>query len=252
MNSPICIALLLSTICLLGCNSSTSDSTIKDALSDAAGKKTANSCLLDYTEKLDALLTPEIAAATAGRDTAGTTYKYSKVLKNPVYHSVGYSWETDRTVEKNVVGFTIQVPVSDEVTLYGIQAVSLAAFKESRRNRTDEELEMAAKAMENALSGQTDNPEIKKRLKQLEEMGVDPETVVGTGKSLSGIAGEISQAYTFIPGLADAASWNAIEQRLYVNHQGAEFSVSVILGNDKEANKQKTIRLAHRLLDSCK
>lgn len=247
-------ALLFGMIYLPGCSSSGSESSLKDELEKVTqakgGKAGGNTCLLKYAEKLDELLTAEIAGETMNSDAADAEFDYSQLLSNPVHHSVRYAWKGSRTRMLKIGANEVEVPVKDQVTLHGIASVTPDEFRRSRRNVTDEELAEMNRRIEEALSGKTENEAVKKQLEKLEKLGVDKSTVAGAGSAIGGMAGKVAQSYSEVPGLGDAAAWNSHEQRLYVLDDGVEFSVSVDLG-DINVNKEKSVTLAKKILDIC-
>jgi len=245
--------LLSGVIILQGCSSSGSENSLNDLENATAskGKSGGNKCLLDYAEKLDELLTRELAGETVQYTPEDAEKDYSKVLSNPLYHSVRYSWKSDRTKSMSFGAHEVMVPVRDEVALYGINPVTYDEFKQRRRNVTDEELAEMNKRISETLSGQTENEAVKKQLEKLEKMGVDQSTVQGMSSSVTGMAGKVAQSYSEVSGLGDAAAWNSYEQRLYVLDRGVEFAVAVSAGEDENVNKEKSVALAKKILNIC-
>lgn len=248
-------AFVSASICLGNCSSSTSESNLKDELEKVAGsgdtKAGGNSCLLSYVEKLDQLLTADLAGEASGYKSEEAKVDYSKVLKNPSTHQVRYAWKGDRKKTMNIAGMDRQIPVDDEVILFGIKAVSREDFKRNRRNATDEEVAAMNAQIEKALSGKSDNEAVNKQLEKLEKMGVDKKSVASTGSAIGGLAARVAQSYSEVAGLGDAAAWNSYEQKLYVLQDGVEFSVSVNIG-DENTNQEKSIGLARKILQICK
>lgn len=247
---------MVATYFLYSCSSSGSESSLKDELAGASGKTEAkktgsNKCLLGYADKLDELFTKPEAVEVSGLDGEKADFKYTKIMTDPFYHYAMFSWDGSRVKKIKVGNMEIDAPVSDQITLYGIRAMSEEEFKRNRRNVTDEELAQMNQQIEKALSGDTENKAIKERLDKLEKMGVDKKTVVGTGSAIGGMAGRVAQAYKEVPGLGDVAAWNTVEKRLYVLSGGVEFSVAVDLG-DESTDQTKAVTLAKKILAKCK
>lgn len=214
--------------------------------------KGGNTCLLAYSDKLDELLTLEMASELSGLPADAAEKDYSRVMKNPEYHSCGYGWKGKRVKKIEISKrHTIDAPIKDMVKIEGLKPVSLEYFKKSRTAPTDKDLADMDKTIDNALDKETGNKKLEDAKDKLDELGVSKETQKNVAGQMGGMFKEIAKAYSDVSGLGDAAAWNSIEKRLYVLDDGVELSVSVDLSDDAEADKGKAIELARKLLAKC-
>lgn len=213
--------------------------------------KGGNTCLLGYMEKLDALLTDPIVSEFTGVSVATMKKDYYKVMKNPEWHSLQFSWESDRKQKVKVANMTIEVPDKNVIELHGIKPMSKKYFLMSYRVPTEEQLKHVDKAMDDAFSKKTDNKEINEAVDNLDKMGIDQKTQKSIGNEISGITKQVAQAYSEVRGMGDAASWNSFENRLYVLDNGVALAVTVKLSDDTNDNKARALELAKKLLSAC-
>lgn len=203
-----------------------------------------NTCLLGYAEKYDKLLTKELVTEATGADADRMTAAYQQIHKDSKYHDVTYSWNTGRT--KKVVG--MEVPAPDIVKLTGISAISLSHFQLSYRAVSEEETQaLKAKAGE-ALAGKSDNKRIQERMKKLDELGVSKEEQQKMMESFTNSAQKMTEGFTPVDGIGDAATWNAKTNTMYVFERGAMFELVVELG-DSSRNLQVARAIAGQLLE---
>lgn len=209
-------------------------------------------CLSDYAEKLDELLTVDLAAEVAGapKDEAGK--KYSKIMKSPDYHSVTYEWKSDRIKTVNAAGFSVDVPEKNVVELKGIKKMKREYFDLSRRKVTDEQTDAMNREIDKALEGKSGNEKINERLKKLDELGVDKETQKQMTGAMTGMFAEVAKAYAPVEGVGEAASWNSVENCLYVFNNGVEMAVIVNISADESVNKDKAVLLMRKLMEHCR
>lgn len=257
MNNIIILITMVS-FCQISCGGSTSENAKGESLAtvvkaeqvdpDARGE---NKCLLSYSEKLDQLLTPELAAGFAELAVSSGKVKYSRVMKNPAYHSVKYLWESDRKRNMKDIGIDMEVPVKNQIELHGVKESTLKNFRMSHRVPTAEELKQRDKAINDAIDGKSGNRDINEKLEKLDKMKVEKSTQKGATQNLGNTFAKVAMAYEDISGLGDAASWNSFERRLYVIDSGVEISVSVDLSYDEAVNKEKAIVILKKLLAVC-
>jgi hypothetical protein len=257
LNNTIILVGLVS-FCEISCGGSSSKNVKSDAMeagetktSEAAYVKGENKCLLDYSEKLDNLLTLEQAANLAGLQAGTAKTKYSKVMKNSAYHSVKYAWESDRKKDMSDVGIDMVVPVKNQIELHGLKEGTLKSFKMTYRVPTAEELKQRDKAVNDALDGKSGNKEVNEKLETLDKMKVDKATQKGVAQNLGNMFAKVAMAYEDVAGIGDAASWNSFERRLYVLDRGVETSISVDLSDDNSINKEKAIEIMKNILAVC-
>ncbi|MNL64035.1 hypothetical protein D3C87_1882110 [compost metagenome] len=82
-------------------------------------------------------------------------------------------------------------------------------------------------------------------------MKVEKSTQKSVAGKMSGAFAKIGAAYQDIDGLGDAASWNTVENRIYVLEGGVLISLTVDLSAEESFNKQKAIELVKALLLRC-
>jgi hypothetical protein len=251
------ISLSFSVLSLLSCGGASRDggqqatSGGKNTNAAAPDAKIENTCLLGFADKLDKLLTIELAAEAAQLPASEAKVNYFTALKNPTSHSVKYIWKSDRTRSMEDFGMTGKVPVSDVIELHGIGKKSLSEFKRSRRPPTEEELKQMDKAFDDALDKKSGNKKIDEKVNQLDEIKFDKSTQKSVTGKMGGMFAKIGAAYRDVGGLGDAASWNAIEHRLYVLDKGVEISLTVELTSEESVNQEKAIALVKALLLKC-
>jgi hypothetical protein len=243
MKNIVLLALLHTFPLLAAC--SKSDRTTNET---PESEERGNSCLPAYKEKLDGLLTLEKAAATAGRPKEAAKQKYSRVMKNPSYHSAQYVWKSGREQTLTVLGKPRLVPVNDLVELHGLKEVTLDYFKKSHRAPTQEQLDASKRQVDKAIDGKSDNAKVNAQVKKLDELKVDKETQKSTASELNSVFAQAAQSYSDVTGVGQAAAWNAFENRLYVFDSGIELALTVNVSNDGAVNKQKAITLARELI----
>lgn len=221
---------------------------VKNADPNAQG---GDSCLLGYADKLDKLL-PLNAAATFTQLSANTAkVAYSKVMKNREYHSIKYSWVGDRKRNMKDMGINMELPVKNQIELHGVKKNTLAKFKMSHRAPTVEELKQRDKAVNDAFDGKSGNKGINEKVEKLDRMKVDKSAQKGVAQNLGDMFEKVAMAYEDVQGLADAASWNSFERRLYVLDNGVEISLTVDLSADEAVNREKAIYILKQLLLKC-
>jgi hypothetical protein len=203
--------------------------------SPASSAAAANACLLGYQTRYDALLPLEKAAQVASRPAEAAEVEYSKVLKNPQYHSVRYTWKGARTRKVEVLGREIEVPQHDTVELTGLTSSTLESFKGTYRAATD--------ADESALNAEIDRSK---------EKALATEGGKAVAKNVGGMLMQVARAYRDVDGIGDAASFNSVESTLYVLDRGVKFAVTVNLDDDAAANRDKAIGLARQIVETCR
>lgn len=213
--------------------------------------KGGNTCLLAYSDKLDQLLTLQQAADFTQLPTGSAKADYSRIMKNPAYHSIKYSWESDRKRNMKELGVNVDVPVKNMVELHGIKESSLKNFQFSHRKPTEEQLKQRDEQLDKAFSGKSENKSVNEKLEKLDKMGVDQKTQKAAVSSMSGTFTKVALAYEDVPGLADAAAWNGVSRCLYALDNGVELSLTVDLSDDDKVNKEKAIELMKQLLNNC-
>lgn len=224
------------------------DNIAKTSDPDAKG---GNTCLLDYSEKLDQLFPVQLAADFTKLPAAEAKADYSKVMKNPSYHSIKYAWKSDRKRSLKELGIDMEVAVDNKLELHGIRAMSLNGFKMSYRVPTEKELKESERALDAAFEGKSGNKDINEKLKKLDEMKVDKKTQKSAAADIGDALAKVTKAYRDVSGIGEAASWNSVEKRLYVLDNGVEISLSVDLSDEDVVNREKAIALMRQVLAKC-
>lgn len=205
-----------------------------------------NTCLLGYAEKYGELLTKEMVAESSGTAAEVMTTTNTKTHPNNKYHLVQYSWKTGRI--KNIGGMNI--PVQDYVELSGIEAISLSQFQISYKAVSKKEADALKQKTSEAVAGKSDNEAINKRLKKLDEMGISKEDQKKMMDGFANTAQEMTEGFSAIENIGDAATWNSKTQTLYVFQNGAKFTLVTDL-IDAKKNKEVAITLANMILSKC-
>ena len=242
------IAILVATTIVSCGPSGDSPSSVNNVNSDIDPKaEGGNTCLLGYADKYDELLTKEMVSTATGIKTNEMDQETNQYTKNSKYHDVTYSWKTGRI--KNIHG--MDIPVDDYIKLTGIESISLDRFKMSYRAVTQKEAEALSVKTNEALDGKSDNEAVNKRLKKLDEMGVSKEDQKKMMDGLAGSAQKMTEGFSAVEDLGDAATWNSKTQTLYVLQNGAMFELVVDL-SDLRKNKEIASKIARMILDKCK
>jgi len=98
----------------------------------------------DFKDKIDELLTLEMAAQASGLPETEATKKHNTT----VMESVKYEWKSDRTKKVAINGQTINVPATNYIELSWVKNTTLQQFKHDYHNPTAEELKTAEIAMD--------------------------------------------------------------------------------------------------------
>ena len=98
----------------------------------------------DFKDKIDELLTLEMAAQASGLPETEATKKHNTT----VMESVKYEWKSDRTKKVAINGQTINVPATNYIELSWVKNTTLEQFKHDYHNPTAEELQKASSAMD--------------------------------------------------------------------------------------------------------
>lgn len=197
-----------------------------DESRESGGKK-AEAIVKKYQGALDQLFTKEMAAAVTGYDVAEVEENYSKTMSNPDYHDISYSWDKGRVSKIKAGAMNIEVPSPDILSLSWFRTTTLEQFKHNYHTPTEEELQR----MEEALSENTaDNP---------------------NGKLAVEMAKGFADGLTFddVPGVGDYAVWNNKAKELNTYYKGVQFQLRIVVSDDVEVNKEKSIALAKMIVE---
>ena len=178
-----------------------------------------------WRERLDELLTLELAAEVAGLPANAAEKDYIDGLPQ-----IAYAWPSERTQE--YAG--MQLAKKNRVSIANIQTGITPAFFRSRfvaaspadSARLDEEVErqVAQGRMDTKKAGQV--------------------------RDLASALGEVSPSEE-LPGLGDVAVWETgeHEQALYLLVNGSSLRITVDISDDPIANRDASVALARRLIE---
>lgn len=233
-----------------GSNSSTAATDTAQPQIDPKAKG-GNTCLLAYAEKYDELLTKEVAADATGFPADRAIVGNRKAgWETKEYDHVQYEWDNGR--EKLVKQINRTAKARDFIQLTGIRAISLAEFQVSYRAVTDKDMEQM-EAMDDAFVGKSDseNEAIRKAQKKLDDLGISREQQKEMVKGFASSAQKMTEAYSPVEQLGDAAVWNSKENRLYIFTGGVKLEIVAEVGENEAANKAVAIGAAKRILERC-
>ena len=239
-----------------GKKSGSGDVDLESAIENAESRRKAdpntsggNKCLLDYQTQYDQLLSEaEILTATGFSKDAMET-KYNKALKKPEYHSFEYKFKNGRISKKS--GITQGLALPDVVKIESIKAISLSDFENTYRAISDEEMQVAKDALNDATKGKSGDAEADAAVKKAEEHNVSKEQVEEIGGGLMDAMKEVSKAYRVVDDLGDAARWNIVSNELYVLQNGVQFVILCDVNDDNDKNKSIAVELAIIILNKC-
>lgn len=209
--------------------------------------KGGNTCLLAYAEKYTELLTKDMVVEATGADPDKMETHEDNIGNKTKYNSTKYSWETGETAEQ----YGMNLPVHHGVTITGIEPISLEMFQLSYRAVSENESRKIQEDMNEALDGNTENSVVNQAIDKLDEMGFSKEEQQKMVKDLTESAQKMTEGFTKVDKIGDAATWNAKTNTLYVFKDGAMFELIVDL-KDKERNLEVAKKLAQQVLAKCK
>lgn len=226
-----------------------------DATSDtvvANASPAAGSCLLDYADKLDQLLTTTEAANYASKPVNESEVQYNKIMKNTAYHDCQYKWKPSGRI---TIINGLEIPQSDIISIGCIAPMDMQVFQRDytvkTKTQTDAMEQQMDEQMDKALDKKSGNDNVDEAVDKLEEKGVSKKTTKTVTGAIGSAFAQVMQAYTPVDGLADAASWNTHTNTLYVLGGGAKFEVGVNVNDDTNVNKELAIRIAKDMLAKC-
>lgn len=189
-----------------------------------------------WKDKLNQLLTLEMAAQVSGYSASEAKENYNQVLKNPETHSVKYSWKKGRegTIKNPVTKADMTVPVNDSIELSWVRDTTLSKFKANYHTPTEEELAQADAAIN------------KKLVKMQDENKIDADQ----SQMAKGMASSFAEGLSFdeVPDVGDYAVWNNKAKEIKVFYKGLEFQIRVDVSNDEAVNREKSVEAAQMLI----
>lgn len=240
---------MMSSFLLLACQQNPNESTSVSIKSEKP-VQTENTCLINFSEDYSKLLTKDMAAEITGfpanQAIVGT---YLNGTDRKEYDYIQYEWKNGR--EKYIAQIERMAKTNDYVKVTGIKEMSLIEFEMSYRAVSDSEM----KELENVIDQKSSSkdPVIPPAQKEkLEKLGISEEKQKEMMKDFAGMAQKVTQSYSPVDGIGDAAVWNTKENTLYVLTNGAKFQVTAEVSGDEAPNKKVAISTAKMIVDRCK
>lgn len=250
MNRKLLSLLVASGVLLASaCNNVNEQSNQAPKEQSASASAADGDCLLQYAQKYDQALTAAMVLEATGFSAEKMDTNYSRVMKNPAYHSILYRFKNGRVAMVRQLNREMEVP--DVVQLSGLAKMTDAQFRNSYRALTEQEDKAANQAVEKLSSGETGNDKINESIKKLEENGVDKKEVKKAAGTLTDTFKEIAAAYEPVSGVADQACWNHVTQSLVLLSNGVKMELRVDVSNDNIKNKSIALSLAQKILAQC-
>lgn len=212
--------------------------------------KGGNTCLLAYQKQYDKLLSKEDVLAATGFTEDKLKEKYSKIMDDPMFHSYSYSWKNGR--KGPIMGVKGTFELSDNINVSGIEAMSLDDFEKAYRPMTEAENAAAKDALNDIADGDVKDAQATEALDKANKAGVSKEDIKKTGGGVLDMIKSMSEGYTPVEGIGDAASWNIMSNELIVLQDGVTFKLHVEVSNAEPENKKLALQLAQKILDKCK
>lgn len=205
----------------------------------AASVETAGLKAEDFKDKIDQLLTLEIAAQVSGLSSGEAEKKHSNSFS---LESVSYGWKSDRTKSIEISkGNTMKIPKQNSIELSWVKNTTLEEFKRNYHNPTPEELKRAEEAIGNKMD-------------ELESEGKATNEQTSTA---SGIAKSAMSKFSVeeVPNLGtysvfvNSGIMGAKMRDLKVFYRGVSFTLSTDLSDDAAYNDKKAIETAQLILE---
>lgn len=191
----------------------------------------------DFKDKIDELLTLEMAAQASGLPETEATKKHNTT----VMESVKYEWKSDRTKKVAINGQTINVPATNYIELSWVKNTTLEQFKHDYHNPTAEELQKASSEMD----------------KKANELNAEGKATKDQTDAANSIAkGSMSKfKVEEVPNLGDYAVFvnsgimGVSTRDLKVFYKGLSFTLEVDLSDNAANNDKKAIETAKMIIN---
>lgn len=178
-----------------------------------------------YKGKLDELLTPEIAASTAGKEVG---------LAEKSVSSIAVKYEFGKSGRKKKQ-LNIEYETTNMVELKFVQDFTLENFKQMYHTPTEEELKRANEAMTAKLA-------------ELEKEGKANSQQTGMAGDMANTMGK-NLTFEEVNGVGEYAVWNNRDKQLHVFYKGIGFQLQVDAYADEATNKAKAIEAANTIIN---
>lgn len=191
----------------------------------------------DFKDKIDELLTLEMAAQASGLPETEATKKHNTT----VMESVKYEWKSDRTKKVAINGQTINVPATNYIELSWVKNTTLQQFKHDYHNPTAEELQKASSAMD----------------KKANELNAEGKASKEQTDAANNIAKNSISKFKVeeVPNLGDYAVFvnsgimGVSTRDLKVFYKGLSFTLEVDLSDNAADNDKKAIETAKMIIN---
>lgn len=191
----------------------------------------------DFKDKIDELLTLEMAAQASGLPETEATKKHNTT----VMESVKYEWKSDRTKKVAINGQTINVPATNYIELSWVKNTTLQQFKHDYHNPTAEELQKASSAMD----------------KKANELNAEGKASKEQTDAANNIAKNSISKFKVeeVPNLGDYAVFvnsgimGVSTRDLKVFYKGLSFTLEVDLSDNAANNDKKAIQTAKMIIN---
>jgi len=191
----------------------------------------------DFKDKIDELLTLEMAAQASGLPETEATKKHNTT----VMESVKYEWKSDRTKKVAINGQTINVPATNYIELSWVKNTTLQQFKHDYHNPTAEELKNAEIAMD----------------KKANELNAEGKASKEQTDAANNIAKNSISKFKVeeVPNLGDYAVFvnsgimGVSTRDLKVFYKGLSFTLEVDLSDNAANNDKKAIETAKMIIN---
>ena len=191
----------------------------------------------DFKDKIDELLTLEMAAQASGLPETEATKKHNTT----VMESVKYEWKSDRTKKVAINGQTINVPATNYIELSWVKNTTLEQFKHDYHNPTAEELQKASSAMD----------------KKANELNAEGKASKEQTDAANNIAKNSISKFKVeeVPNLGDYAVFvnsgimGVSTRDLKVFYKGLSFTLEVDLSDNAANNDKKAIETAKMIIN---
>lgn len=192
----------------------------------------------DFKNKIDELLTVEMAAQVASLPVNEANKKHSTI----VMESVKYEWKSDRTKKFEVSkGNFMDIPLKNVIELSWVKNTTLKQFKHDYHNPTEEEIKNAEEAMD----------------KKMNELNAEGKASKEQTDAANTIAKNSISKFSVeeVPNLGDYAVFvnsgimGVSTRDLKVFYKGLSFTIGVDLSDNAADNDKKAVQTAKMIID---
>lgn len=192
----------------------------------------------DFKDKIDELLTLEMAAQVSGLLESEAEKDHSKFSS---LESLKYEWKSGRTKKVAINGQSINVPANNTIELSWVKNTTLEQFKHDYHNPTAEEIKNAETAM-NAKANEL-NAEGKASKEQ-----TDAANTIAKGSISKFKVEEVPNLGTYAV-FVNSGIMGVSTRDLKVFYKGLSFTLGVDLSDDVTFNDKKAIETAKMIIE---